>query len=77
MVSLSLALGGGRLAWRAISNSLGVGTVQSLPLLTIVAMVTLGLVVASLAAFAPGVSAGLPAPYTKQPRTVGESMTNS
>ena len=57
VAGVPLGLVAGRLAWRAISNSLGVETVQSLPLLVIVALAAVVLLVANIAAFAPGVSA--------------------
>ena len=57
VIGLPLGIVAGRLTWHAISTSLGVDTVQSLPLQAIAAMAALVLVVANLAAFAPGVSA--------------------
>jgi len=57
VVGLPLGMVAGRLAWRAVSTSLGVATVQSLPLLSVAATAALVLIVANIAAFAPGVSA--------------------
>jgi hypothetical protein len=57
VIGLSLGIVAGRVTWNAISTSLGVDTVQSLPLQAIAAMAALVLVVANIAAFAPGVSA--------------------
>ena len=52
VVGLPLGAVAGRLAWQAISNSLGVATVQSLPLLAIATIAGLALLVANIAAFA-------------------------
>ena len=71
VVGLPLGAVAGRLAWRAISNSLGVATVQSLPLLAIATIAGLVLLVANIAAsFAPGVSAARHATRLDAPRRV-------